>query len=54
MIDSTAYNATDCRDGAPGPRVWTEGCRGDFDFTRSFVRFLGAAVDGKVAGWFAL
>jgi hypothetical protein len=47
MIDSTAYNATDCRDGVFGPRVWTEGCRGGFDFTRAFPWSGG----GLKSGW---
>jgi hypothetical protein len=27
------YNSTACGDGLFGPSVWTEGCRGGFDFT---------------------
>ncbi|KAJ4255444.1 hypothetical protein NW762_009439 [Fusarium torreyae] len=30
------YNSTACGDGLFGPSVWTEGCRGGFDFTLSF------------------
>ncbi|KAG8669721.1 hypothetical protein FPOAC2_09062 [Fusarium poae] len=30
------YNSTACGDGLFGPNVWTEGCRGGFDFTLSF------------------
>ncbi|KAF7550053.1 hypothetical protein G7Z17_g5969 [Cylindrodendrum hubeiense] len=31
-----SYNSTQCRDGVFGPGVWTEGCRGGFDFTLTF------------------
>ncbi|KAH6893257.1 P-loop containing nucleoside triphosphate hydrolase protein [Thelonectria olida] len=31
-----SYNSTECRDGLFGPSVWTEGCRGGFDFTLAF------------------
>ncbi|RSM15280.1 hypothetical protein CEP52_000842 [Fusarium oligoseptatum] len=31
-----SYNSTACQDGFLGPSVWTEGCRGGFDFTLSF------------------
>ncbi|KPM44027.1 ABC transporter C family member 12 [Neonectria ditissima] len=31
-----SYNSTLCRDGFLGPSVWTEGCRGGFDFTLTF------------------
>ncbi|GKT98958.1 unnamed protein product [Fusarium langsethiae] len=30
------YNSTSCGDDLFGPSVWTEGCRGGFDFTLSF------------------
>ncbi|KAF4944552.1 hypothetical protein FGADI_12608 [Fusarium gaditjirri] len=30
------YNSTACGDSLFGPSVWTEGCRGGFDFTLSF------------------
>ncbi|KAL7945596.1 P-loop containing nucleoside triphosphate hydrolase protein [Trichoderma barbatum] len=36
MIRHRSYNATVCGDGFFGPAVWTEGCRGGFDFTLSF------------------
>ncbi|KAF4981000.1 hypothetical protein FZEAL_3115 [Fusarium zealandicum] len=31
-----SYNSTACGDGLFGPSVWSEGCRGGFDFTLSF------------------
>ncbi|KAM0216210.1 hypothetical protein ACHAQI_002626 [Fusarium lateritium] len=36
MDNYNNYNSTACGDGLFGPSVWTEGCRGGFDFTLSF------------------
>ncbi|RFN49501.1 canalicular multispecific organic anion transporter 2 [Fusarium flagelliforme] len=48
------YNATACGDGLFGPSVWTEGCRGGFDFTLSFqesiLSIAPSAVFLAVAG----
>ncbi|UNI18710.1 hypothetical protein JDV02_004963 [Purpureocillium takamizusanense] len=49
-----ARNDTDCGDGAFGPGVWSQGCRGGFDFTLTFeesiLTILPAAVFLVVAG----
>jgi hypothetical protein len=34
------YNSTACGDSLFGPSVWTEGCRGGFDFTCEHTREL--------------
>lgn len=49
-----SYNSTQCRDGFFGPSVWTEGCRGGFDFTLTFeesiLSMTPAAVFFLLAG----
>ncbi|OAQ77246.1 ABC multidrug transporter [Purpureocillium lilacinum] len=49
-----ARNDTECGDGAFGPGVWSQGCRGGFDFTLSFeesiLTILPAAVFLVLAG----
>ncbi|UPK94751.1 hypothetical protein LCI18_005686 [Fusarium solani-melongenae] len=39
-----SYNSTACQDGFLGPSVWTEGCRGGFDFTLSFQESVMSIV----------
>ncbi|RGP79933.1 canalicular multispecific organic anion transporter 2 [Fusarium longipes] len=42
------YNSTGCGDGLFGPSVWTEGCRGGFDFTLSFQESILSIVPSAV------
>ncbi|KAF5567149.1 multidrug resistance-associated [Fusarium phyllophilum] len=48
------YNSTACGDSLFGPSVWTEGCRGGFDFTLSFqesiLSILPSAIFLALAG----
>ncbi|KAF0639068.1 hypothetical protein FPSE5266_00902 [Fusarium pseudograminearum] len=46
------YNSTACGDGLFGPSVWTEGCRGGFDFTLSFQESILSIAPSAV--FFAL
>ncbi|EEU44794.1 uncharacterized protein NECHADRAFT_96302 [Fusarium vanettenii 77-13-4] len=39
-----SYNSTACQDGFLGPSVWTEGCRGGFDFTLLFQESILSIV----------
>ncbi|RSL69474.1 hypothetical protein CEP54_002250 [Fusarium duplospermum] len=39
-----SYNSTACQDGFLGPSVWTEGCRGGFDFTLSFQESIMSII----------
>ncbi|KAF5007801.1 hypothetical protein FDECE_5884 [Fusarium decemcellulare] len=43
-----SYNSTACGDGLFGPSVWTDGCRGGFDFTLSFQESILSIVPSAV------
>ncbi|KAK7403629.1 hypothetical protein QQX98_010594 [Neonectria punicea] len=43
-----SYNSTQCRDGFLGPSVWTEGCRGGFDFTLTFEESILSTTPAAV------
>ncbi|KAF4466489.1 multidrug resistance-associated [Fusarium albosuccineum] len=43
-----SYNSTACGDGLFGPSVWTDGCRGGFDFTLSFQESVLSIVPSAV------
>ncbi|KAK2939263.1 AAA ATPase domain [Fusarium oxysporum f. sp. vasinfectum] len=42
------YNSTACGDSLFGPSVWTEGCRGGFDFTLSFQESILSIVPSAI------
>ncbi|KAJ6445281.1 ABC multidrug transporter [Purpureocillium lavendulum] len=41
-------NASDCRDGLFGPKVWTDECRGGFDFTITFEESILAIAPSVI------